>query len=415
MSKSPSVRGGPSVTASTTNRYGGSVSRGCPRIVKNAPCSGEELAGVAVDRAPLACDADSMPSPAESLSAGAGADLPPHVLALVRHDHRAIEPKIDELLDALAHHGAREIWHKHGTFLDHLLGVWRMLVAWRQPTDVCRLGLMHSIYSNSFVRMKVFDAERPEGRATVRHLIGDEAERLVHLFCVIRREELLPFGELGVPTDGIEVGLNTGAGTVRLSRRDLGIFLIVTMADYAEQLFSWQDHLFGMTGRGGARTLWPGDNRPGLWMALNARFGRRAAACGVDPLPPVFAGCTADIERAAETEARDRYWQVISASDGAPARAEELLQSAAALNPFVAEPLVLLAQTHLTHERWADAEHAARRALTMLAEWATPWDKRLSWEAWVAWTRVLLKAARERAWPTDAPGVISLGEVRPGL
>ena len=50
----------------------------------------------------------------------------------------------------------------------------------------------------------------------------------------------------------------------------------------------------------------------------------------------------------------------------------------------------------------------------LLAEWATPWDKRVAWEAWVAWTRVLLKAARERSWPTDAMGMISLGEVRPG-
>lgn len=348
------------------------------------------------------------------MSSPAVPDLPPYVALLVRHDHRALDPELDRLLDALGHHGAREIWHKHGTFLDHLLGVWRILVAWQQPTDVCRLGLMHSIYSNSFVRMKVFDAERVEGRATVRRLIGEEAERLVHLFCVIRREELLPFTELADPEAGLEVGTIHGGERVRLSRRELGIFTVVTMADYAEQFFGWQDQLFGMTAGNGARTLWPGDDKPGLWMGLNARLGRRAAACGVAPLPPVFAGCTALVDPAAEAEARDRYWQVVT-ENVAPEHAEELLHAAAAANPFVAEPHVLLAQTHLGRERWEDAERAARTGLGLLAEWATPWDKRVAWEAWVAWTRVLLKAARERSWPTDAMGMISLGEVRAGL
>lgn len=352
-----------------------------------------------------------MSCPAEALAA----DLPPHVFALVRHDHRALEPRLDELLDALGHNGAREIWHKHGTFLDHLLGVWRILVAWEQPAHVCRLGLMHSIYSNSNVRMKVFDAERGDGRATVRALVGEEAERLVHLFCVIRREELLPFGELAVDADGLAVGLIHGAEKVRLSRRELGIFLVVTMADYAEQFFSWQDRLFGMADGNGAATLWPGDNRPGTWMALNARLGLRAAACGADPLPPVFARCTTGIERDAETRARDLYWDVVCDSACPPERAEETLREAARLNPFVAEPHVLLAQTYVTRQRWADAERAAAAALAIQAQWATPWDKRVSWEAWVAWTRVLLKAGRERAWPSDALGIISLGEVRPGL
>ena len=87
---------------------------------------------------------------------------------------------------------------------------------------------------------------------------------------------------------------------------------------------------------------------------------------------------------------------------------------AARLNPFAAEPHVLLAQLCVTQHRWDDALAEASRALELQIQWATSWDKRLSWEAWVAWTRVLLKAAREREWPSDAFGIISLGEVRPG-
>jgi hypothetical protein len=347
------------------------------------------------------------------------AELPAHVLDLIRHDLARLEPRIDEMLAVLGRQGAREIWHKHGTFYEHLLGVWRILAAWQQPVEVCRLGLMHSVYSNSFVRMKVFDAQHGE-RADLRRLIGDEAERLVHLFCTIRREELLGL-QLDVPEDGIEIGLCHDAGRVRVSRRDLGIFVVVTMADYAEQFFGWQDRLFGLTDpdgvrRGGPHALWPGDDRPGLWMGLVAHFGRIAARCGVEPLPPVFARCTASLTREDEHAARDLYWQVScdSALQEDGPRAERALRDASAKNPFIAEPHVLLAQLLLNRDAWDEAHAEASRALDLLAQWATPWDKRLTWEAWVAWTRVLRKAAAEHEWPKDPFGIIALGEVRPG-
>ena len=40
-----------------------------------------------------------------------------------------------------------------------------------------------------------------------------------------------------------------------------------------------------------------------------------------------------------------------------------------------------------------DGQCHARRALRLQLEWGTAWDKRLSWDAWVAWTRVLLQTA----------------------
>src|SRR5581483_3380838 len=335
--------------------------------------------------------------------ARAESDLPAHVASLVRHEYEAIDPGFGRCLDVLARQGASEIWHKHGTFL----------------------GLLHSVYSNSFVRMKVFDSHRSGGRDAVRELIGAEAERLVHLFCEIRREQLLPGVRVkdgaAIPAEGIAVDLYRGGGSVRVSRRDLGVFLVVTMADYAEQHFAWQDRLFANvdgdpTRAGNPHSLWPGDNRPGLWMHLNARLGRLAAACGADPLPPVFARCTADVAPAAERDARDLYWDAIveaSARDDA-ARAAERLRAACERNPFVAEPHVLLAQAMLNGGRWPEALAEARAALALLASWGTSWDKRLSWEAWVAWSRVLAKAARERSWPDTAIGIVSLGEVRAG-
>jgi hypothetical protein len=354
------------------------------------------------------------------LPTDAGDELPAHIVDLLRHDHARLEPRLDEMLAVLGRQGAREIWHKHGTFYEHLLGVWRILAAWGQPPDVCRLGLMHSVYSNSVVRMKVFDAAHGE-RTDLRRLIGEEAERLVYLFCSIRREELLPFGHFELPPEGIRVGLHGDDGSVSLSPRDLGIFLIVTMADYAEQFFGWQDRLFGTpeadgTSRGGPYALWPGDDRPGLWLGLNSKLGLRAARCGVTPLPPVFEGCTVEMSREAEVTARDLYWRVTCDIEmqADTARAERALREAIAANPFVAEPHVLLAQLLVTRGDWDTAEHEASAALDVLVQWGTPWDKRLSWDAWVAWSRVLRKGARERDWPSDGFRMMSLGEVRPG-
>jgi len=128
----------------------------------------------------------------------------------------------------------------------------------------------------------------------------------------------------------------------------------------------------------------------------------------------VFARCSVELAAGDERAARDLYWQVVcAASEGGDAgRPEQRLLTAATRNPFIAEPHVLLAQTYLGEQRWDEACEQARAALDLLAQWGTSWDKRLSWEAWVAWSRVLLKAAHERAWPDTAYGIISLGEVR---
>jgi hypothetical protein len=138
------------------------------------------------------------------------------------------------LLEQLGRHGASECWHKHGTFKQHLFGVWRILYLWKQSqavrhlqaltgflysllllllsTQVSRCGLYHSAYSNSYVNLAIFKPET--GRETVRSAVGHEAEELVrsrphfplatfashitncecmqiHFFCTIPRQELI--------------------------------------------------------------------------------------------------------------------------------------------------------------------------------------------------------------------------------
>jgi hypothetical protein len=187
--------------------------------------------------------------------------------------------------------------------------------------------------------------------------------------------------------------------------------------NYAEQFFGWQDRMFGNgPGLGGSnyRSLWPGDGRPGLWLNLVSRMAAALRACDHRPLPPVLDRCTSLLDAGPEREARDRYWRVVYelTDDPDAPEATRLLEESCALNPFAGEPHALLAQLHVHRGRFEEAEAHAATAIRLLTEWATPYDKRLPWGAWVAWSRVLWKAARERSWPDTAMGVISLGEVR---
>ena len=47
----------------------------------------------------------------------------------------------------------------------------------------------------------------------------------------------------------------------------------------------------------------------------------------------------------------------------------------------------------------ADAEQAAASALQQFSAWGNAWDKRVAWDAWVAWTRILLQSAQTGRWP----------------
>jgi len=61
---------------------------------------------------------------------------------------------------------------------------------------------------------------------------------------------------------------------------------------------------------------------------------------------------------------------------------------------------------------WEKAIEHATKAKEILTDWATNYDKRVSWEAWISWTRVIIVNAKEQKWPTTSFGILSLGLVR---
>jgi tetratricopeptide (TPR) repeat protein len=76
-----------------------------------------------------------------------------------------------------------------------------------------------------------------------------------------------------------------------------------------------------------------------------------------------------------------------------------VLESAVRHNPWVGEPQMVLAQLYLSAGRHDDAKQAASSALHLFSAWGNSWDKRVQWDAWVAWTRILLQAAEGGPWP----------------
>ncbi|KXG31409.1 hypothetical protein SORBI_3004G354400 [Sorghum bicolor] len=404
----------------------------------------------------------------------------------LRGEEAEVDPALPGLAAVLRAAGAGECWHKHGTFLAHLLDVHRILRLWGAPDAVARCGLYHSAYSNSYVNLAIFQPDT--GRAHVAAVVGADAERLVHLFCVVPRQKLvhddllfhysdqdlvddLASSEASlrdarrgvfddaqpwrrkiqrlIPPDGITVKHIRTGEDVALSRRIAATFLLMTIADFSDQLFDWQDRLFDNTnGRlefsGNTWTsLWPGTGKPGLWVTSSSRMGalytliireeeiyitQRAhgisrqgsnGSAGRDEdidlvIPPVFKGCTKVLNADDQKVARDLYWEAVCSGDEASdwLKVEELLQQSIAKNPFVGEPHLVLAQVYLNMERYGDAQMQAEEGLKLLLEWGSSWDKRMTWEGWVSWGRAMLTKASEKDWPHTAFGIINLGLVK---
>lgn len=242
-----------------------------------------------------------------------------------------------------------------------------------------------------------------------------------------------------LPVDGV-VAKNIKTGEdVKLSRRVVGSFLLMTMADFSDQLFGWQDELFengnGLLEYAGNNptAVWPGNGKPGLWLNSISRMGavynliareekiymleRDQNANNGDRdedlelvIPPVFENCSRIIGTEEQITSRELYWKAVY--EGRGERTEELLLRCIEKNPFVGEPRVVLAQVYLGKKRFEEAKMAAENGLRLLLEWGSSWDKRMAWEGWVAWGRVLVMKSKEKEWPHTAWGILNLGLVK---
>ena len=334
--------------------------------------------------------------------------------ALLDEEWLAHDPDLGPVVPTVLARNVGQDWHKAGTFRHHLVGVARSLTLWQQPKDIRLLGLLHSVYGNAFVDLVKFDPASE--RARLRALVGEPAEHLVYLFCTMSRTQFVQRVLAGqLETDGSLVLDKDGQRQV-LTPYEVAAFVVVSMADTIEQWFSWQDDIYSRFPQvqhrpqavHWAASLWPGPMRPsgrmvsqiaGLAQAL--QHPGLQALRGMVPTPPVFDHCRQPLSASDEAAATSLYWSVIQQDQPLVDLdvATGVLEAAVRHNPWVGEPQMVLAQLYLSAGRKADAQAAAESALQLFSAWGNSWDKRVAWDAWIAWTRILLQAAQTDRWP----------------
>jgi len=315
-----------------------------------------------------------------------------------------------------------------------------MLSCWEQPQDVCRFGLFHSAYSRDGFFFRLLNLQDAEARHTLRDVIGEEAEQLVYNYC----SPELPFCIEEWLSDE-KAQLANGNGTerfpvrlgremdkpfydipsradpekmIRLSAKDVAKYLIVFVADVAEQMsmtMTYRD----IYHEAHPSKVWPGSGVPAFGFSFFSR-ALFSARSHLDVVPPVFNHCTAVLTPEDEVTALKCYWSGVQQQqwdepEWNPQHAEALFREATEKNPWVAEPHVMLAQLLFMRQQFSEAVHHAACALEIFYQWGTCWDKRHPFAQWVGFTRMtLLRAKRCEEGQKVLPSMTLNPSSRPG-
>jgi len=250
----------------------------------------------------------------------------------------------DELVALLDAEGAGKLSHSRGrSLLDHLVETSCIVRRWGQPEWLAEAALIHSVYGTEAFGRELISVAR---RDDVAGVAGVHAERLAYLFSVTPRRPLL-------------------AGTHRWARdlpwpvqgepptsQELDALVLLHMANIAEQA-------------------------PGLWLAGLCQLAELLH----DSDRPVFTVQLARFEEEDEELVRRSYSGALLSEGDERASA---LALAAAACPVVAEPCVGLA--HLAARRGDDVSSRAWAAQARKRLWTlgTAWDKRRSFDEWLA-------------------------------
>merc|ERR1712232_190673 len=138
--------------------------------------------------------------------------------------------------------------------------------------------------------------------------------------------------------------------------------------------------------------LWPGIGKPTSVLHKYLEMCQTAVRLNALPVPPIFHNCSGTLTDADSTEALQLYWEAVNHR----METHDLLaklQRSTQLNPFVAEPYVLLAQVFFRVGSFDAARQAAETAMANMASWGSAWDKRLPLRVWLVFARVLRQKA----------------------
>ena len=261
------------------------------------------------------------------------------------------DARIPHIIRAISRAHAME--HSGRSFLEHLLGTWRILTRWKMPAAVCRAGLLHSAYSTVYYPYGLYSLRQ---RGQVRALIGQRAEALVFHFCSMKRDEIWPmmYRRQQTLTPMFYRSRHPGHDRVRLTRQTAGRLLLIECANIAEQ----------------ARAS---DGGPSPWMWQLLQWWSLLEQC----LRPVRLQTDHRLTKRADEAAIKLYLTACRCSGRIAVRH---LDQAIILNPWAGE-LRLLRALHQYHLRdYPGAAADARAAHRLLTQWGVAWDKRVPLE-----------------------------------
>tara|TARA_Y100000296_G_scaffold77893_1_gene99937 strand:- start:550 stop:951 length:402 start_codon:yes stop_codon:yes gene_type:complete len=96
-----------------------------------------------------------------------------------------IDVSWEQKIDFLKNLDADKTEHTGGTLLEHLIGVHDILKEWNVSEHIQDAGLFHSVYGTTYFKEQI-----TMDRDTVCELIGNDAEKLVYIFCMIQHPRL---------------------------------------------------------------------------------------------------------------------------------------------------------------------------------------------------------------------------------
>ena len=133
-------------------------------------------------------------------------------------------------LELLKRFGFDRVDHdSHVPFMAHLFGTRRILAEWGSRPALCDAGLFHSAYGTEY-----YQPDDVPDRASVAVVIGDEAERIAWLWCVIERDRIDVERPCAPDRRSGEL--------IELEPRQLGDIATLWCADTAEQIARMEVH-----------------------------------------------------------------------------------------------------------------------------------------------------------------------------
>jgi len=351
---------------------------------------------------------------------------PKAIQHILNRNYAKLDSKAPEMLGYMqSQRGITEFAHARTPFHVHLTNTWTMLHAWNQPEHVTRCGMFHSIYSGQVFYFREMDMTSLSDRQKLRDVVGERAEQTIYNFCDTNRQKSMPLADYSGTESSellkplIEIGkpLTQNAydfelkidpsRTHRLTSGELAEVILVTVADIAEQLVGTNTFL-DIYQKPEPTELWPGDGSPGLGYSFFSKMCYTARPF-LSHVPPIFENCSKILDPEEEAEARRIYWKVTLEESRDMSKSQikkkiDDLEKCARLNPYIAEPHVLMAQCFYNLKDYdACFEHCCR-ALELFYSWGTAWDKRRFWEQWIGFTKLYaIRAARMKEGKTDFP------------